>query len=244
LRSLGLEQYEAAFRESKIDGEVLPQLTAEDVKDIGVTIVGDRKMLTAIAELSASAATVAQPPPASGPASSAVAERRQLTVMFCDLVGSTALSARLDPEDMREGRLFGRGCALRRLRRQVHGRRGAGVFRFSPRPRGRRRAGGSGRRGHRCCRYESGNRRQGATESPYRHRDRHRGGRRSRWTDSAQEQAVVGETPNRAVRLQALAEPDCIVVAEATRRLLGGSFELQPLGPQMLKGFETRQAQR
>jgi class 3 adenylate cyclase len=61
---------------------------------------------------------------------------------------------------------------------------------------------------------------------------------------SAQEQAVVGETPNRAARLQALAEPDCIVVAEATRRLLGGSFELQPLGPQMLKGFETRQAQR
>jgi class 3 adenylate cyclase len=105
LRSLGLEQYEAAFRENKIDREVLPQLTAEDLKDIGVTIVGDRrKMLTAIAELSASSTTVAaaQPPPASAPVPAAVAERRQLTVMFCDLVGSTAMSARLDPEDMRE----------------------------------------------------------------------------------------------------------------------------------------------
>src|ERR1700723_931758 len=104
LRGLGLGQYEAAFRENKIDGEVLPQLTAEDLKDIGVAIVGDRrKMLTAIAQLSASSvapAPIATPPAAPEP-SQAPAERRQLTVMFCDLVGSTALSARLDPEDLR-----------------------------------------------------------------------------------------------------------------------------------------------
>ena len=103
LRRIRLEQYEAAFCENKIDGEVLAQLTAEDLKDIGVAIVGDRrKMLTAIAALSAppAAAPVGTIPAAPEPAP-CVAERRQLTVMFCDLVGSTSMSARLDPEDMR-----------------------------------------------------------------------------------------------------------------------------------------------
>ena len=102
LRGLGLEQYEAAFRENEIDSGVLPKLTAEDLKDIGVAIVGHRrKILSAIAELSGSSAAVANQRLTAEPASAAaVAERRQLTVMFCDLVGSTALSARLDPEDM------------------------------------------------------------------------------------------------------------------------------------------------
>ena len=100
LRGLGLGQYEVAFRENKIDSEVLRQLTEEDLKDIGAVIVGDRrKMLTAIAELSASSAA---PGPAAPEPSLSVAERRQLTVVFCDLVGSTALSARLDLEDMGE----------------------------------------------------------------------------------------------------------------------------------------------
>src|ERR1700677_3832044 len=108
LRSLGLGQYETAFRENEIDGDVLPMLTAEDLKELGVVILGHRrKMLTAITELSGSTAvspTSARPPPAKSPAPSSMdaAERRQLTVMFCDLVGSTAMSARLDPEDMRE----------------------------------------------------------------------------------------------------------------------------------------------
>src|ERR1700730_11602206 len=100
LRSLGLGQYEAVFRENEIDSEVLPNLTAEDLRELGVVILGHRrKMLAAIAELSASPvvpAMVAKPPPAED-----AAERRQLTVMFCDLVGSTALSSRLDPEDLR-----------------------------------------------------------------------------------------------------------------------------------------------
>ena len=144
LRSLGLGQYEAAFRENKIDGEVLPQLTAEDLKDIGVAIVGDRrKMLTAIAALSAAsaAAPVADATCRAGAGALGVAERRQLTVMFCDLVGSTAMSARLDPEDMREIiSVYHRCCAdrdraQRRLRRQIHGRRRARLFRLSPGPR-------------------------------------------------------------------------------------------------------------
>jgi class 3 adenylate cyclase len=119
LRSLGLERYEQAFRDNEIDAELLPNLTGEDLKDLGVALVGHRRrLLEAIARLrdagrsSEAAAThrtiepsaaAAEPdadhggraPPRPG------AERRQLTVLFCDLVGSTALSARLDPEDMR-----------------------------------------------------------------------------------------------------------------------------------------------
>ena len=101
LRGLGLERYEQAFRENEIDEEVLPGLTADDLKDLGVALVGHRRrLLDAIAVLGAA-------PPAAVPAASpanatAEAERRQLTIMFCDLVGSTPLSTRFDPEDLRE----------------------------------------------------------------------------------------------------------------------------------------------
>src|SRR5215467_8922811 len=102
LRGLGLERYEAAFRENEIDESVLRSLTAEDLKDLGVVIVGHRrKLLDAIAALRADASAEA-PPPYDLPATDRTAERRQVTVMFSDLVGSTALSARMDPEDMRE----------------------------------------------------------------------------------------------------------------------------------------------
>jgi hypothetical protein len=107
LRSLGLERYEAAFRDNEIDETVLPNLTAEDLKDLGVSVVGHRrKLLDAIAALRTDAGAKA---PSSHAATSAPtvspedrAERRQVTVMFSDLVGSTALSARMDPEDLRE----------------------------------------------------------------------------------------------------------------------------------------------
>src|ERR1700730_10470600 len=106
LRSLGLAEYEAAFRENRIDETVLPKLTVEDLKELGVSALGDRrKLLDAIAALSADAKAKASPPdPQSATDAPAkdVAERRQVTVMFCDLVGSTALSARMDPEDLRE----------------------------------------------------------------------------------------------------------------------------------------------
>src|SRR5882757_10496224 len=106
LRSLGLEQYEAAFRENAIDDTVLPSLTAEDLKDLGVEIVGHRrKLLDAIAALRGDAATKSAPPDNLAPSDRTnidAAERRQVTVMFSDLVGSTALSAHMDPEDLRE----------------------------------------------------------------------------------------------------------------------------------------------
>jgi class 3 adenylate cyclase len=106
LRKLGLEHYEAAFRENKIDDTVLPSLTAEDLKDLGVGFVGDRrKLLDAIAALRAQASAptpLPEAPLATDKAAQDTAERRQVTVMFSDLVGSTALSARLDLEDLRE----------------------------------------------------------------------------------------------------------------------------------------------
>jgi class 3 adenylate cyclase len=109
LRRLDLAQYVEAFAANAIDGSVLPSLTADDLKDIGVAAVGHRrKLLNAIATLSEPATLggdtpLPTPPPFAGEGRvGAGAERRQLTVMFCDLVGSTALSARLDPEDLRE----------------------------------------------------------------------------------------------------------------------------------------------
>src|SRR2546423_3277155 len=103
LRGLGLERYAPAFRDNDVDGEVLPELTSDDLISIGVTSVGHRrKLLAAIASLgTAPPAATVMAAPRDAPAQ-ADAERRQLTVMFCDLAGSTALSSRLDPEDMRE----------------------------------------------------------------------------------------------------------------------------------------------
>src|ERR1700747_1511807 len=108
LRSLGLGQYEAAFRDNEIDGEVLPNLTAEDLKDLGVSIVGHRrKLLDAIGTLRIGETKLPSADDTTAPAAVSAtsadrAERRQVTVMFSDLVGSTALSARMDPEDLRE----------------------------------------------------------------------------------------------------------------------------------------------
>src|SRR5215218_6315419 len=100
LRERGLGQYEQAFRDNDVDARVLPGLTAEDLKDIGVASVGHRRLiLQAIAGLSAPVTT--ETVTSRAPAEPPQAERRQLTVMFVDLVGSTALSARLDPEDLR-----------------------------------------------------------------------------------------------------------------------------------------------
>ena len=128
LRDLGLGQHESAFRANDVDAQVLPRLTAEDLISIGVTSVGHRRRL-----LDAIVALGAEAPPATVPIP-AVAARRQLAVMFCDMVGSTALSARLDPEDYRGHRRLSprrrqNNRPIRRFCPQVHGRWGAGVFR-------------------------------------------------------------------------------------------------------------------
>ena len=121
LRSFGLEQYEPAFRENAIDDSILPSLTAEDLKDLGIGIVGHRrKLLDAIAVLRTDANAEGAPTdtvPTIDRSPKDIAERRQVTVMFCDLVGSTALSARMDPEDLREVIAAYHKCAAEIVRR-------------------------------------------------------------------------------------------------------------------------------
>ena len=138
LHGLGLGRYEAAFRDNEIRPDVLPSLTAEDLKEIGVAAVGDRRrLLAAIAALRAAppgpsagppsydppgapATAPSSAPPDGGPEQDIAsgAERRQLTVLFCDLVGSTALSARLDPEDLREVMAAYHGAVADAVRKQ------------------------------------------------------------------------------------------------------------------------------
>ena len=120
LRSLGLEQYEAAFRDNAINEKVLPRLTAEDLKDLGVVFVGHRRtLLDAIAALRTDANATAPALDAlpTIDTSKDTAERRQVTVMFSDLVGSTALSARMDPEDLREVISAYQKCVTEAVRR-------------------------------------------------------------------------------------------------------------------------------
>ena len=140
LNRLGLEQYEQAFRENDIDAEVLPELTTEDLIGLSVTSIGHRrKLFAAIAALS-SEVPAAAVTAASRDVAAQAAERRQLTVTFCDLIGSTALSSSLDPEDLRDviGGLSPRrrqgGRRVRRLCREVHGRRRAELFRLPSGP--------------------------------------------------------------------------------------------------------------
>jgi hypothetical protein len=138
LAKIGLEQYAPVFADKDIDVSVLRHLTDGDLEKIGVTLGHRRKMLAAIGEL-VSADSVSLQPALTKPKSQDTAERRQITVMFSDLVGSTALSARMDPEDLREvisgyQKCRRDGAALRRVRGEVYGRWRLGVLRLSASP--------------------------------------------------------------------------------------------------------------
>ena len=138
LEKLGMSEYAQRFVENDVDTTVLRYLTDQDLKDLGVSLGHRRKMLAAIAELPGAIQSKPEPVSSVEPKPQDTAERRQVTVMFSDLVGSTALSGRMDPEDLREvisayqkGRRRDR-AALWRLRREVHGRWGPRVLRVSP----------------------------------------------------------------------------------------------------------------
>ena len=141
LEKLGMSEYAERFAESDIDTSVLRDLTDQDLKELGVSLGHRRKMLRAIAELSGIASTPPQPALAE-PKPQDTAERRQVTVMFSDLVGSTALSARMDPEDLREVISAYQKCVaetvapLRRVRGEIHGRRRPHLLWISAGPRG------------------------------------------------------------------------------------------------------------
>ena len=247
LRSLGLERYEAAFRENEIDEAVLPNLTAEDLKDLGVGAVGHRrKLLDAIAALRAEASAKAPPPdalPVTDRTVKETAERRHLTVMICDLVGSTALSAQLDPEDMRAV-IDAYHAACARITLTYDGFlaefRGDGILAYFGYPRAHEddaertvRAGldiiaAVARLETRAA--EPLTVRIGIATGLVVVGDISGG-------SALREHALVGDTPNLAARLQALAEPGTIVVAASTRRLLGDLFRLRDLGRHEVKGI-------
>ena len=245
LRRLGLEQYEAAFRENAISEKVLPNLTAEDLKDLGVGMVGHRRMLLdAIAALRAE--TSAPSPLCDGPlaiheGAKDTAERRQVTVMFSDLIGSTALSVRMDPEDLREVITAYQKCVAETVRSFggfVAKYMGDGILVYFGYPRAHEDDAERAVRASLAlidavvalAAREPLQMRIGVATGLVVVGDLVGSG-------EAQERGIVGETPNLAARLQAIAEPNTVVIAAATRNLIGNLFELQDLGPRDLKGI-------
>jgi class 3 adenylate cyclase/tetratricopeptide (TPR) repeat protein len=242
LRGLGLEQYEGTFRENEIESDVLPELTESDLEKLGLPLGPRKRILKAIANLdgadkASETASLARPSPEDA------AERRQLTVMFCDLAGSTALSARLDPEDMRQViRAYQDACSgvIARYDGFVAKFMGDGILAYFGFPHAHE---DDAERAVRAGLEIAGV--VGALETRASARLQVRIGIATGLVvvgdlvghGAAQEQAVVGDTPNLAARLQALAEPDSVVIAGATRRLLRGRFHLRDLGRHAVKGL-------
>ena len=245
LRQLGMFEYVERFAENGIDLSVLPDLTDQDLKDLGVLLGHRRKLLRAIADLkdveksergvAVAAAAPAEPRPQDS------AERRQVTVMFSDLVGSTALSARMDPEDLREVISAYQKCVAETVRRFagfVAKYMGDGVLVYFGYPQAHE---DDAERAVRAGLELVGAVSAIKSNAPMQTRvgiatglvvvgDLIGAG-------AAQEQAIVGETPNLAARLQGIAEPNMVVIAEGTRRLLGNLFQLEDLGARVLKGI-------
>jgi class 3 adenylate cyclase/predicted ATPase len=237
LGNLGLDQYVQAFRDNDIDAETLPQLSAEDLKELGVASIGHRKkILQAVAALAAPPAHDSEPP---SNRQLGEAERRQLTVMFVDLVGSTALSQRLDPEDMREViRVFQNAVAgeIGRFEGHVAEFMGDGVLAYFGWPRSHEDEAERAVRAALATISEVAKLKGGGCTLAC--RVGIATGRVVVGAGAAQQAAAVGETPNLAARLQAIAQPGMVVISGATRRLIGDLFVLQDLGPQSLKGID------
>ena len=241
LRSLGLEQFETLFRENDIDVEVVSDLTDGDLEKIGVSLGHRKRLLKAVAALAGPALA----PPTTNlsiPLAADAAERRQLTVMFCDLVGSTALSARLDPEDVREVIGSYHRCCANLVERNggfVAKYMGDGVLAYFGYPQAHEHDAERAVRAGLAI-VEEAPKLVTAAGSPLYVRVGIATGLvvvgDLIGSGEAQERGIVGETPNLAARLQALAEPNMVVIADSTRKLLGNLFELQDLGAKDLKG--------
>ena len=246
LEKLGLGQYAQRFAENDISFVILPDLTDRDLEKIGVASLGHRRLLLrAIAELKiVDKGTPTPDTAASAPSASAktdTAERRQVTVMFTDLVGSTALSARMDPEDLREVISAYQKCVadtVGRLGGFVAKYMGDGVLVYFGYPLAHEDdAERAVRAGLELVAAVSGLKTQAALRT--------RVGIATGLvvigdligSGASQEQAIVGETPNLAARLQGIAEPNRVVIAESTRKLLGNLFELEELATHDLKGL-------
>ena len=243
LEKLGMSEYEQRFAENDIDMAVLPDLTDQHLKDLGVSLGHRLKMLRAIRDLSNVSAAVSAPSALVDiePTRRDDAERRQLTVMFTDLVGSTALSTTLDLEDLRSVIGAYHKCVAETVAwfdGFVARYMGDGVLIYFGYPHAHEDDAERAVRGGLALIEAIG---ELGVQEPLRVRigvatglvvvgDLVGAG-------EAQERGVVGETPNLAARLQGIAEPNTVVIAEGTRRLLGNLFELQDLRPKNLKGI-------
>src|SRR5580700_5098719 len=246
LRAQNLEQLAETFEANDIDVDIVSELTDEDLEKLGVSIGNRRRLLKAIGEAaksSESKAAATKAPAAPAPPEAAGAERRQVTVLFCDMVGSTALSEAVDPELL--------GALMRRYQDAAAGAigryggfvakfMGDGVLAYFGFPHAFEDAAERAVRAGIGIRAEIGKiaRPDGAALQA-------RVGIATGLVvvgeiigaGSAQERTIVGETPNLAARLQALAAPDTILISEATQNLVGGLFELESTGEHALKGF-------
>jgi class 3 adenylate cyclase len=244
LEKLGLGQYAQRFAENDITFVILPDLTDQDLKELGVASLGHRRqLLRAIGELNGgmkgttklATEAVADAKPHEA------AERRQVTVMFSDLVGSTALSARIDPEDLRELISAYQNCVAETVTRFggfVAKYMGDGALIYFGYPHAHEDdAERSVRAGMALIAAVSGLKTHAALQT--------RIGVATGLvvvgdligSGESQERGIVGETPNLAARLQSIAEPNALVIAESTRKLVGNLFELVDLGIQELKGI-------
>ena len=243
LASLGLSEYAERFAENHIDLSVLRDLTDQDLKELGVVLGDRRKVLRAIGELAGVVPAVPGPQTRAGPRGPGAAARPPRTVMLCDLVGSTALSARLDPEDQR-GVIgaYHRCCAeiVERNDGFVAKYMGDGVLAYFGYPQAHEHDAERAVRAGLAL-VEGVPKLTTAAGVPLQVRvgiatglvvvgDLIGAG-------AAQEQAVVGEAPNLAARLQTVAEPGTVVISSSTRRLTGGLYDYRDLGELALKGF-------
>ena len=239
LRGIGLEQYAQTFRDNAIDADVLCDLTDEHLRELGLPLGARLKLFRAVAALSTGQTPVS--PEITTPAPRTDAERRQVTVMFSDLVGSTALSARMDPEDLREVISAYQKCAAETVGRFggfVAKYMGDGVLIYFGYPQAHEDdAERAVRAGLQLVTAVSDLKTHAALQT--------RVGIATGLvvvgdligSGASQEQAIVGETPNLSARLQSIAEPNSVVIAESTRRLIGNLFELEDLGAKDLKGI-------
>src|SRR6516225_5459907 len=250
LRSLGLGKYEAAFRENEIDETVLPSLTAEDLKDLGVSIVGHRrKILDAIAafrtdagvQAPALAASPAGPSTATltiAPAAEIAGERRYLTVMFCDLVGSTSISARLDPEEWRDlvsAYLDAASAAVTEMGGHVAHKLGDGLMALFGYPVAHENDAERAARAALAIQRALAevNRKNAAADKPALNA---RIGIEIGPVVIVAAGEIYGDAPNTAARVQALAEPGAVVVTARVQRQVAGLFVAEERGTYELKG--------
>src|SRR6201994_2385487 len=241
LASIGLSEYAARFAENAIDLSVLGDLTEQDLKDLNVPLGHRRKILRAIGELRGEAFSAAQL--GTVPAQREEPQRRQITVMFCDLVGSSALSARLDPEDLRAVIGTYLACLAEVITQNggvIARYMGDGVLAYFGFPQAHEDdaeqailAGLASVNAVADLKTQIGTAltvRVGIATGTVVVGDLTGEG-------SAKEEAVIGETPNLAARLQTLAMPGTVLICESTRRLTEGNFEYRNVGPAMLKGW-------